>query len=373
MDIYERLAEHLDRLPGGFPRTESGVELSILRRLFSPEEADLALHLTLIPEGARVVARRARITVAEAEERLEAMARKGLIMSFHPADGPPRYMATQFVVGFYEFQVGRLDEPLARDAGDYLDQIPPENWQRAPQLRTVPVGESIPQQREVMPYEHAETLLEGYETFRVSPCICREKERLLGKGCSKPLETCLSFGSAADYYGRLGVGRTIDKEEALAILQQADEAGLVLQPGNTQRAGFICCCCGDCCGVLRIAKRHPRPASILVSPFFAEVDAALCSACGDCELRCQMEAIRVENGHAVVDGDRCIGCGLCATTCPEEAVTLVRKPEAEQTAVPPNDVSLYISILRARGVVTTPELVRMQLRSKVDRLLAPRA
>jgi len=372
MDVYERLAEHLDTLPGGFPRTESGVEMRILRRLFSPEDADLALHLTLIPDEARVVARRARIGVGEAQQRLEAMARKGLIMSFHREHGPPRYVATQFAVGFYEFQVGRLDEPLARDASDYLDQIPPEHWQRAPQLRTVPVGESIPHQREVMPYEQAELLLQGHERFRVNPCICREKERLLGKGCNKPLETCLAFGSAADYYGRLGIGRTIDREEALAILQQADEAGLVLQPGNSQRAGFICCCCGDCCGVLRLAKRHPRPATILVSPFFVEVDAQLCSACGDCEFRCQMEAIAVENGHATVDRDRCIGCGLCVTTCSEEAVTLVRKPETEQTAVPINSVVLYVRMLRARGAVTTPGLAKMLMRSGVDRLLAPR-
>jgi len=39
-DIYERLAMHLDDLPAGFPRTEGGVEMRILRRLFTPEDAD---------------------------------------------------------------------------------------------------------------------------------------------------------------------------------------------------------------------------------------------------------------------------------------------------------------------------------------------
>ena len=58
-DVYRRLAKHLDNLPGGFPPTESGVELRILRRLFTPEEAELAMRLTLIPEEAPVVARRA--------------------------------------------------------------------------------------------------------------------------------------------------------------------------------------------------------------------------------------------------------------------------------------------------------------------------
>ncbi|MBN1814850.1 MAG: 4Fe-4S ferredoxin, partial [Anaerolineae bacterium] len=80
MDVYQKLARHLDDLPGGFPPTESGVELHILRRLFTSEEAELALHLTLLPEEPRVIARRAKLTTEEATRRLEEMARKGLIL-----------------------------------------------------------------------------------------------------------------------------------------------------------------------------------------------------------------------------------------------------------------------------------------------------
>jgi NAD-dependent dihydropyrimidine dehydrogenase PreA subunit len=54
-DVYKRLAKHLDELPAGYPETESSVELRILRRLFTPEEAELALPTTLIPEEARVI------------------------------------------------------------------------------------------------------------------------------------------------------------------------------------------------------------------------------------------------------------------------------------------------------------------------------
>ncbi len=50
--IYKKLARHLDNLPGGFPPTDSGVELRILKRLFTEEEAELAIRLTLIPEEA---------------------------------------------------------------------------------------------------------------------------------------------------------------------------------------------------------------------------------------------------------------------------------------------------------------------------------
>jgi hypothetical protein len=97
-DVYERLARHLDDLPAGFARTKSGVEMRILHRLFTPEEADLALHLTLIAEEARIVALRARMPVEETARRLDSMTRKGLIFPC-PSPIAPRYMAQQFVIG----------------------------------------------------------------------------------------------------------------------------------------------------------------------------------------------------------------------------------------------------------------------------------
>ena len=91
-DLYEKLARHLDELPGGFPPTESGVELRILRRLFNEDEAELALHLTLIPEEPRVIARRAKIKHLEAARRLEDMALKGLLLRVEEIPGTPAYM-----------------------------------------------------------------------------------------------------------------------------------------------------------------------------------------------------------------------------------------------------------------------------------------
>jgi hypothetical protein len=96
-DVYERLAQHLDGLPGGFPRTESGVEIRILRRLFTPEFARLAVQLTLIPEEPRVIARRAKIPIEEATQRLEEMFKKGLLVGIHRKNKPPLYMAQQFL------------------------------------------------------------------------------------------------------------------------------------------------------------------------------------------------------------------------------------------------------------------------------------
>ncbi len=51
---YEKLASHLQTLPGGFARTASGAELRILRRLFAPDEAWVASNITLLPEPAKL-------------------------------------------------------------------------------------------------------------------------------------------------------------------------------------------------------------------------------------------------------------------------------------------------------------------------------
>jgi len=369
-DTYRRLAKHLDNLPAGYPATESGVEIRILQRLFSPDEAALAIHLTLLPEDARVVARRAKLPVDEVAQHLAKMEQKGLIFSKHSRSGSaPKYQAAPFVVGIWEFQVGRLTPDLVRDFEEYLPHLMPI-WEKTPQMRTIPIGESIDTQMEILPYEQAEAIVSRQDLIVVAPCICRQERQLMGEGCGKPLETCLSFGSGAAFFQRNGLGRSIDQEEALAILRQANEAGLVLQPGNSKQSGFICCCCGDCCAALRSLKQHPQPTSVLSSAFFAKVDKELCNSCGVCETRCQMEALDFNDSAPVVNLDRCIGCGLCVPTCPSEAIMLERKPASEQPNIPANTTMTHIQLGKARGKLNNYDLVMLAVRSKVDRLLA---
>lgn len=368
-DVYATLAHHLDDLPGGYPPTESGVELRILRRLFTAEEAALALHLTLLPEEAPVIALRAELLVEEAAEKLESLARKGLCYRVQPRDGPPRYMAVQFAIGIWEFHVEDLDEGLVRDFDEYLPTlIDLDVWRKAPQLRTIPVGESIQPNTGIMPHEEAERLVRAHSHFAVAPCICRRERGMVGEGCGKPLESCLSMDSAADFYVRNGLGRTITLEEALRLLVQADEAGLVLQPGNYREAGYMCMCCGDCCAVLRTIRKHSQPAAIVHSAFTAAIDVELCEGCGTCLERCQMDAIELDSGFAMVLKQRCIGCGLCVTTCPSGAATLQRRPEEEIPHVPRNTLEMHLRLARARGRLPAGSLVGMGVRSQIDRV-----
>ena len=376
-DVYENLVKFLDDLPAGFPRSESGVELRILRHLFTPEEASLAVHLALIAEPAPVIAVRAGLPLAEVERILGEMERKRLVYAFQEPGKRPRYMAEQFVIGFWEGQVNRLDRELVEMFEEYLPTYARSGiWEKTPQLRTIPVRESIPVNENlavknpILPYEQIDEILAGHQTFAVANCVCRQEMRLIDHGCEKPLETCLAFDSSAAYFVQDGRGRYITREEALALVRQAEVAGLVLQPGNTRNPGNLCMCCGCCCGVLRSLKMNPHPASMVSSPFFAVVDREACAGCGTCLERCPMDAISLPDGTTEIGLERCIGCGLCTTTCPSDALSLSRKPESQQRAVPKDVVQMTIRLAQSRGKLGPLQLAQMVTHSAVDRFRA---
>jgi Fe-S-cluster-containing dehydrogenase component len=345
------------------------VELRILQRFFTPEEAKLALHVTLIPEEPRIIARRAKISLSEADTRLEKMSVKGLIYRIVSDSRPTKYMSNQMVIGIWEFHVNDLDPQLIADMNEYAPVLMKEAW-KVPQLRTIPVNQSISAKTKITTYEIAEELVHKHKKIAVAPCICRREKTMINEGCHAPEETCLVFGQAADYYLGNGLGRRIDHKEAIQILNNADNAGLVLQPSNSQKAANICCCCGGCCGVLRNIKKYPKPVELVASPFHVATNPDSCDGCSICIDRCPMDALTIENFKSVVDLDRCIGCGLCVTTCPTESLQLVRKPEEEQPVVPKSNVQNYISLGQKRGKLKVSKMVMMQVKSKVDRLLA---
>ncbi len=368
-DIYQRLAKHLDRLPGGYPATESGVELRILRRLFSEEEAELALKLSLLPEEVKVIARRAGLPAEEAGRRLESMAQKGLLFRLSRKNRPVKYMATQFVIGIWEYHVNDLDLDLIRDFNEYLPVLMDmKTWEKAPLLRTVPVNQSLDVNLGVLPYENAVEMVEKQTRFVEAPCICRREHRMIGEGCDKPEGCCLVMGVAADYYEKNGLGRRITKEEALGILKKADDVGLVLQPSSYKKIANICCCCGCCCQVLLSIKKQSEPAALVASPFTVSLDREACIGCGVCERRCQMEALHLEDDKAVLEARRCIGCGLCVTTCPSGALKLVRKPEPLKPEIPDDAVQAAIRRAKARGKKGRMGLLTFSARSLWSRM-----
>ena len=354
--LYRQLQQHLDRMPIGFPATESGVEIRILRQLFTPEEAELTLEASAIPEPAATIHRRVKgMTLGEVTNLLNQMADKGLILRIH-ARREPLYAKLIFAVGFYERQLKRLTPELERDCREYIlgAYAQASHSKKTTQLRTVPVNKTIAIERNVATYENIRGYVESHGgPFATMDCICRHGRELLGEKCTQTSlkENCLTLGVAAREMVRIGQGRSISRENTLELLDAADKEGLVLQPENTRNPLFVCCCCGCCCGVLTSAKRFPQPAEYFSANFQAEVDADLCDSCGVCQSRCQMDALVDEDGgpgggKPRVDHARCIGCGLCVTTCPSGALRLAEKA---QRKVPPDDTkALYMQLLQER-------------------------
>lgn len=349
---YQRLAKYLDSLPAGFPPSEDGVEIQLLAHLFTEEEAALTLHLGFLSETAPVIARKAGLPIDVTADLLERMVQKGLISGSYPDGKPPEYAVSQFVIGFYEGQVDRLDPKLVdlfeAYAPIYFEKGP---WKQFPQVRTIPVNETIPITSEVLPYFQVEEILQSKTHIAVRNCVCRQEREILDQACSKPMETCFSFDGAALNSVKTGKGRMISHEEARSILKKAQAAGLVLQPANSQDPIFMCACCSCCCGVLRHIKDEPNPGDLVANPFVVEYDPEICITCGDCVEFCPMEALTMDNsGIITFEQQRCIGCGLCVSVCPTEAVKMVLKTEADQPRIPKNTTGTYLNIAKTRGI-----------------------
>jgi electron transport complex protein RnfB len=347
-DAYHSLAAALDRLPNGYPRTESGIELLILQKLFSPEEAALASLLTGEMQPMQAIASRLGAPEAETRRRLLDLARKGAARPGKDSRGL-LFRLEPFVVGIYEAQAETIDHELAHLFEDYMDQGGAKGIMRPlPSLhRVVPTRGSVKTEL-ILPYDDVKALFVEAKAFSVRDCICRKEQELLGKReCSAPMHNCLSF-SPLPRSSRPG---DISREEALSILDKAEEAALVHTVSNVMAGvSYVCNCCGCCCAILRGITEYGLQHSVAAANYRASVDADACTGCGICVDRCQVGAILLRDSLAAVDTDRCIGCGLCVTGCRDEAVTLVRVGKA-QIVHPPADFAAWEQArLRNRGL-----------------------
>jgi ferredoxin len=350
--VYRRLQQHLDHLPQRYPATASGVELRILERLFTPEEARLALELSAFPEPAATIRRRLqkKPPLNDLVASLDALAARGLITRIEPR-GVVKYLLAPFVVGIYEHHLPRLTAEFERELLQYYDEGfgAAVASKKTTLMRTVPIDVNLAPDRQVGTYDDIRAYVRDHAgPFALMDCICRLGRSLVGHTCEHTthMQTCLTFGHAAEGMVQSGAGHFISRDEVLQVLAQADHDALVVQPENTQRPLFVCCCCGDCCGVLTNAKRFPEPAEYFSTTYFATADADTCEGCGTCLTRCRMDAVSLDTGRAVVARTHCIGCGLCVGTCPSGSITLTKKDHAR---VPPkNTPALYAQLYRDR-------------------------
>ncbi|MBW1846150.1 MAG: 4Fe-4S ferredoxin, partial [Deltaproteobacteria bacterium] len=121
-----------------------------------------------------------------------------------------------WVVGIWEFQLNNLNQENIKLYEKYFEEglIPANKKKNVAGFRAIPIEAEIKENSQVQPYEKISEIIEANSKFAVANCICRKEARLMGEGCDKILESCLSFGMAADFYIENGMAREISKEEA---------------------------------------------------------------------------------------------------------------------------------------------------------------
>jgi ferredoxin len=350
-DVYRRLATRIDQIPNGFPATGSGVEVKLLAKMFTPEEAAIASTMRLRPESAEIIADRTDRSADAVAEALLSMADKGLIRRQRADDGLA-FSLMPFVVGFYESWLPRMDEEFAQLFEQYYRESRGGPLGDRPSVhRVIPVDVALDFEAEVFPYEHASEIVGRAKAWGVRDCICRVQKTLIGDPCEHPISNCLILGSEEGAFEGSDDIRAVTREEALDVLREAADAGLVHSSGNYRRGlHYICNCCTCSCGVLRGIAEFGIANAVARSAFRAIVREDECVRCGSCVERCPFTALSLGNGWAEIDDSRCAGCGLCVAVCPSSALHLERRPDDEIEKPPATLVHWMHQRAAARGL-----------------------
>lgn len=346
--VYADLRKLLDTLPNGFPASGSGVEMRILQKVFTEEEAGLFQKLKLNFETTEQIAERTGLELEYLKNILPIMADKGQLFGIH-LGMVSMYKLLPFVFGIFEFQLNRLDREFVDLFEEYTDTVfGKEFYSHTPALmKVVPIGIDLHDSSAIEPYESVAQLIENARSWAVQDCICKKSRALEGHRCDKPMEVCLAFAPIENAFDNARGQRTLTKEQAYEILRMSEEAGLVHMTSNTKSGHFyVCNCCKCCCHPLRQYNLNRKNAAAK-SNYIAVVDRDLCIACGTCRDRCQADAIEI--GDSAVIGD-CIGCGLCATTCPSGSISMVRREGPDALHVPDDELKWFEERAKSRGI-----------------------
>lgn len=353
-DNYLKLCEKLDKLPIGFPESEEAIE--ILKVLFTPEEAALALRLPVMPKSIEELADELGEDKVQLKEKLDIMADKGTVFTVE-RKGKLLYRLLPSVVGFSEtpFWPGKIDE-RAEKLGPLWTKYWKEKFsyeigdRDQSMMRVVPIERSLSGNSTVTPFEDLAKLLEPVKYFAVAHCPCRQYAKTVGKGCDHTTENCLHFDSMGQYIVEHGMAREITREETLDILRKSNEEGLVHMTENHQgKVTTICNCCSCCCVFIRTLTEIGLPNAFKRSNYVSKVDPELCTACETCAERCPVEAITVDD-IAVIDEAKCIGCGVCYPSCPSDAITLERRPDDELVEIADRN-TWAMNVLKEKGLI----------------------
>ena len=180
-------------------------------------------------------------------------------------------------------------------------------------MRVIPIEKSIDANAKRVSYEEISMHLNAASKFSVSDCSCRTSRESMGEGCGHLKEDmCIQLDHGAEYYIKTGRGREITREEAFAIIQKAEDNGLMHSMPNLDGPGHthaICNCCGCGCYAMRLGNEFVNN-DIIRSNYRSVIDESKCVACGECVEVCPTNALR-------------LGQKLCSNKPIDEQITKV--------------------------------------------------
>lgn len=249
-------------------------------------------------------------------------------------DGEPRYVRNYLFQIMMAHNVGFEDSLLAIALSDWFNtlrdgaglRVPMDN----PEYRVIPnesaltgdtkygdipMNLTIPDTREVVTFDYVSEMVKKARIIIAQSCFCRKSRDWTGnRECDHPVEVCMLFDDLAERTLAMGIGRVITPEEAIEIVQECRERGLMQHISNSKSPSILCNCCSCCCGNFNAYKKKEYVNS-KPSRYIIHYESENCISCGQCASICPLPALTYENGKLSVDTSFCVGCGLCVSRC----------------------------------------------------------
>lgn len=327
LKLGKKITDRVDVKLGMTKLDENSPEYYGLASVVTDEMAELALAMDVrVPTTPAEIGKKVGKDPVYVEQLFDQMSMIGLLeYNWENADHHKQWVLPIFVPGSAELMNMNLQQveehpEIARffERMSFLPltkitcMVPPGG--AGVGMHVIPVEKAIPATNESVDIEHISHWLKKYEGhLGVGYCSCRNAMRIQGEGCGELQdELCIAVGQFADYCRETGKGRDITYEEAMEILQRAEDNGYVHQITNIDgedKIFAICNCALGSCFALRTSQLFNTP-NMSASAYRAHVDAEKCVACGKCAEVCPAGAAK-------------LGQKLCTKTGP---VTYPKQP-----------------------------------------------